>query len=94
MKGEKKQTRRRYDAEFKNQLLGMHRDGRSIPSLASSFGINENLLYRWKKEANKSQTVEEQSETLEIKRLKKRLKEVEQERDILKKALSIFSRHP
>ena len=55
MKEEKKvKGRRRYDAEFKLNVLEMHRNGRSVPSLAESFGINENIIYRWKKEAKKS----------------------------------------
>lgn len=94
MKEEKKvKGRRRYDAEFKLNVLELHRNGRSVPSLATSFGINENLIYRWKKEAKKTMSVPISSETEEIKRLRHQLKEVEQERDILKKALGIFSRN-
>jgi transposase len=72
----------------------MHHDGRSIPSLASSFGINENLIYRWKSKLQQSVSTTKTDEAVEIKQLRKQLKEVEQERDILKKALGIFSRHP
>lgn len=85
--------RRSYDAEFKSNVLEMHNNGRSVPSLASSFGLNENLIYRWKKESKKSESAGKLGEIMEIKVLRKQLKEVEQERDILKKALGIFSRH-
>ncbi|MFK7950683.1 MAG: transposase, partial [Saprospiraceae bacterium] len=44
----KKSKRRRYEAKFKEQLLEMHANGRSMRSLSESFGINENLLYKWK----------------------------------------------
>lgn len=91
---EEKQVRRRYDADFKAQLLELHSNGRSISSLADSFGVDKNLLYRWKREALNSQSSVSQEHLQEIKRLRKELKAVEQERDILKKALSIFSRHP
>ena len=93
----KKSKRRRYEAKFKAQLLEMHANGRSMRSLSESFGINENLLYKWKSLSNASNksTSKEIKEELEVvKDLRKRLKEVEEERDILKKALSIFSRHP
>lgn len=93
MKEEKTtQRRRKYDAEFKSNVLKLHDNGRSVPSLAISFGINENMIYRWKKEAKKSNVVCQSSEQEEIYVLRKQLKEVEQERDILKKALGIFSR--
>lgn len=95
MKEEKTiRKRRRYDAAFKSNVLQMHSDGRSVPSLARSFGINENLIYRWKSESKSSSASLKIEEAGIIKDLRKQLKEVEQERDILKKALSIFSRHP
>ena len=93
---EKKKTvqkRRRYDVEFKTKLLEMHKNGRSIASLSSSFGINENVLYRWKKASKDAESSSSSEELKEIKALRKQLKEVEQERDILKKALAIFSQH-
>ena len=42
MKNEQtKVTRRRYDADFKQKLLEMHSNGRSIRSLSEAFGINQ-----------------------------------------------------
>lgn len=96
MEKEKKTRKyRRYDAEFKENALRLLSDGRSISSLAESLGISENLLYIWRSKAKKASSVSNSKEAdleEELKGLKKKLKEVEQERDILKKALSIFSR--
>lgn len=86
--------RRSYDAEFKSNILRMNEDGRSISSLAESFGINENVIYRWKSSARVSSEQTGRSAAAEVKQLRSELKETQQERDILKKALSIFSRHP
>jgi len=74
--------RRSYDAEFKSNVLRLHADGRSVSSLSASFGIGENLIYRWKSEAKKvnQQTVEADQE--EVIGLRKRVRE----------ALGIFSR--
>ena len=74
--------------------------GRSVPDIAHSLGIGENLIYRWRKQAlgSSQEAADTQgagasqvslSEHLE---LQKRLRELEMERDILKKALGIFSR--
>ncbi len=84
--------RRRYDAEFKKSALEMEQDGRSVASICQALGIKESLFYTWKSKAKKRAASSNKTEEDEIKRLRKRLKEVEQERDILKKALGIFSR--
>jgi transposase len=93
MKGENtSKKRRRYDAEFKKNILKMMADGRSVSSLSQSFGVSEGLLYRWKSDSKKAKAEDARGDKDEVKELRKRLKEVELERDILKKALSIFSR--
>ncbi|MBO0723131.1 MAG: transposase [Blastocatellia bacterium] len=83
-----KNTRRKYDEEFKRQALTMIRHGQSVRSVAQALGISENLLHNWKRAARADQSDTE----LEVEQLRQRLKQVEMERDILKKALSIFSR--
>jgi transposase len=80
--------RRKYDEEFKQQAVAMVRNGQPVRSVAQALGISENVLHRWKRDASDSQSNSE----LEVEKLRQRLKQVEMERDILKKALSIFSR--
>lgn len=93
---EKKQRKKRrsYDAAFKANVLKLHAEGRTASSLAASFGINENMIYRWKGQAKSSACSSSPTELKEILALKEELRRVKEERDILKKALSIFSRHP
>jgi transposase len=79
---------RKYDEEFKQQALAMIRNGQRPRSVAQALGISENLLHRWKRLSRSDQPAAEQ----EIEQLRRQLKQVEMERDILKKALSIFSR--
>ena len=87
------QVRRRYDAEFKKNVLQMVEDGRSVASVSQALGIKEGLIYNWRSKAKKKKKVEKgQGGSVQIKALEKRIKELEEERDILKKALSIFSR--
>ena len=82
------QSRRKYDDDFKQQALLMIRNGQSARSVANSLGISESLLHKWKQSRRDEQTELEK----ENEQLRSRLKQVEIERDILKKALSIFSR--
>ena len=87
----KRRRNRRYDAEFKANAIRLVDEGRSVPSVAKSLGIDKSLLYAWRRQADPP-SAEEQAELEENDRLRKRVLELEQERDILKKALAIFSR--
>ena len=87
-----KQSRRKYDEGFKTEALGMVTSGRSSADVARSLGISENLLYKWRAEQKSAYSPEETGRDAEIERLGKALRQVETERDILKKALAIFSR--
>lgn len=88
------QKRRRYDASFKANILKLNAEGRSVKSLSESFGVNENLIYRWKKLVVKSASSDQGEDLQEHFKLRAEIKRLEEERDILKKALAIFSRHP
>jgi len=93
MKDETKPTNyRQYDAEFKAKLLKMHENGRSIASLADSFGVPVGTLYAWRKSSTSATCLPIKEDSSELKQLRRQLAEVKEERDILKKALAIFSR--
>ena len=79
---------RKYDNEFKQQAVKKILDGQSVASVSRELGVAEGILHAWKKAKFESSSSVEQ-ENVE---LKKRLKEVEMERDILKKAALIFGR--
>jgi transposase len=88
----KKRMYRKYDEGFKNEALKMVSSGRSVPEVAKVLGIGEGLLYRWRTEQEGLQTESEQSTNTEIEQLRKQIKSLELERDILKKALHIVGR--
>ena len=78
----------KYDDEFKQQAVKKILDGQSVASLSRELGVAESLLHKWKKaKLDSSSNVEK-----EVLELKKKLREVEMERDILKKAALIFGR--
>lgn len=87
-----KMARRKYDEGFKTEALRMVNTGRSVPDVARSLGMSENLLYKWRTEQKASYSPEESSRDAELEQLRKQLRQVEMERDILKKALAIFGR--
>lgn len=86
------QDRRRYDDELKAEAVQMLLDGRSAASIASNLGIGSpGLIYRWK--AKLLTQAGPAAETLDsrVRQLEEELRRTERERDILKKALAIFS---
>jgi len=97
MEGSKE--RRKYDKEFKQDAVRLTVEGKRLAAeVARDLGINPNVLYRWKREYEKDQEKafpgkgKLRGEEDENRRLKKELEEVREERDILKKALAVFSR--
>lgn len=89
-----KRQRRKYDEGFKTEALKMVQSGRSVVEVAQALGIGENLLYKWRSESKKPLSSQESGFQTELETLRRQLRQVEQERDILKKALSIFSQKP
>ena len=93
-------TRRKYDREFKQMAVELSHHRQDISELAKELDIKVNLLYRWRREAKVAQGThfpgqgipKQTEEQKEIARLKKELRDAQMERDILKKAVSIFSK--
>ncbi len=92
-KKNKKQARRIYTAEFKQEAVQMLLDGHSASSVCERLGLSGmNLLYRWKKEFLGREGGIASGLDARVRELETELRRVERERDVLKKALSIFSR--
>jgi transposase len=88
---------RRYDNELKVTIVELLQSGIKAKQLSEDYGIQPSVISRWKKDyeaksgdfsKKRELTMEEQ----ELKALRKELRDVKMERDILKKAVSIFSK--
>lgn len=93
--------RRSFSREFKLEAVGLMTDGGlSIAQASRDLGIRESVLGRWKKQFEEAPQeafpgrgrLRPQDE--ELSRLRKENEILRQERDILKKAVGIFSRVP
>ena len=86
-------TRRQFTDDFKREAVQMLLDGHSPASVVERLGLSgTNLLYRWKREQLRNSGPVASSLDSRVKELEAEVKRLERERDILKKALSIFSR--
>ena len=99
---EKKTSYRKYAEEFKLEALELLKSsGKSAGQIERDLGITPGLLVKWRDRyqviAQGENQIHLEASDLEaakreIKRLQRRLAEVEEEREILKKTINIFSR--
>lgn len=93
--------RRQYDREFKLEAVRLSCEpGRTVAGVSRDLGISENLLHTWRSKLKREGseafvgTGHQSAEQEELRRLRRQLADVTEERDILKKALAVFSRRP
>ncbi|MFL2044379.1 transposase [Weissella hellenica] len=73
----------RYSQDFKDSLVKLHHEGRSLKSLAKEFGASKDSIAIWVKQATPIM-IKDQSKTLkDVKQLEKRLAILEEENGIL-----------
>jgi transposase len=90
-------VRRSFTPQFKKDAVALVRQGRSVTEVARDLGIARSLLRRWKDQlegradepgsGKPSLSVESE----EVRKLREKLRDVTEERDILKKALAYFA---
>ena len=94
-----KKTHTHYEPDFKEEILRMLNSGKNVDEISKTFGIGRNVLYNWKNKSQmktKTKTSEEQTSyslklISENEQLRKENVRLQSERDILKKALVLFS---
>ncbi len=92
--------RKIYDSAFKLKAVELSNERSNITELARELGIRVSMLYKWRKDYDKfgtgsfpgKGTLKQTPEQKIIRDLELKLKEAELERDILKKAVGIFSK--
>jgi transposase-like protein len=90
--------RRNYDKEFKSNAIKLYQNGKKPSEICKDLGIPSGTFFTWLnqflKEGKKSfpGSGNIKSSNDELYKLKKELDDTKLERDILKKALAIFSR--
>ena len=94
-----KRTRLTFSQEFKIKAVELCKERGNLSSVSRELGVKRDSLKRWKTEyeagkynAPDVRTKTKSKEEEELMRLKKELYDVKMERDILKKAVGIFSK--
>ncbi len=84
---------KRYDEDYKKNIVKLVENGKSISDIEHEYGISRKNIYNWKYKYGKIITSDgTETNNDEILKLKKRNRELEQEVEILKKAVAIFTK--
>lgn len=96
-----KPIRKVYDTAFKMKAVELSNERSNIAELARELGIRASMLYKWRNDYEKfgegsfpgKGILQQTPEQKKISELEAKLKDAELERDILKKAIGIFSKN-
>jgi transposase len=88
-------TRPPYPPEFRREAVGLVRGGRSVKDVAESLGCSEQSLHNWVRQEQRDRHERDDgltsAEREELRELRRRVKRLEQEREILKRAAVFFA---
>jgi len=88
-------TRPPYPPEFRREAVQLVLSGRTVKDVSGALGCSEQSLHNWVKQhqldSRERQDGLTSAERDELRELRKRVKRVEQERDILKRAAVLFA---
>ena len=86
--------RTRYDEDFKRTLVELYHNGKTQTSLIKEYGVSQSALTKWIKQYSTVETDDGKILTAnQVKELQKRMDQLEEENQILKKAIAIFTPH-
>jgi len=89
----KKKTRRRFTDEFKSETVKLVKQSdRSMSSVAMELGISAKSIGEWVRRAEESGDTVDEDERAELKRLRKEVRELRMEKEILAKATAFVAK--
>jgi transposase len=98
---QERKRHRKYDKQFKEEAIRLVTEGgRKVTEAARSLGIHENLLRTWKRKYTEDPAGSfpgkghQKPQEEEVRKLQKENANLREDKEILKKALAIFSKHP
>jgi transposase len=88
-----KKARRRFTDEFKAETVKLVKQSdRSMAGIAMELGISAKSIGEWVRKAEESGDTVDEDERAELKRLRKEVRELRMEREILAKATAFFAK--
>jgi transposase len=85
-----------YPDQFRREALELVRQGRSVTDVAESLGITAQSLRNWRRQDERDRGERDDGlasvEREKLRELRRRVRRLQQERDILKRATALFAR--
>lgn len=90
-------SKHKFDDEFRKQIVDLvETKTKTVKEIAGEYGLSSNTIHNWVKKFRNTSSFRDEDqltpEEKEIRELKKRIKQIEEENEILKKATAIFSK--
>ena len=89
---EKKKSGKIYNKDFKKTIVELYHTGSSVSELGSEYGISKGTIYKWIKRLTLIDGEEAPLTLQDVDALRKENIRMNQEIEILKKAMAIFAR--
>ena len=84
-----------YTQEYKNTIIELFNSGKTYAEISSEYGVPKTTIRQWVNKANNINNNNNNNTSnkndADLKAIKKKMAQLEQENEILKKALSIFA---
>ncbi len=92
-------TGKRYDESFKKETVKyIAENNKSVAQVAREVGVNENTLHGWVKKYGQQPEVKAvqtfSTPEAELKAMQKQIRDLQEENEILKKAMHYFAKSP
>ena len=83
----------RYTDDFRKMVVDLYHSGQSVKDLSGEYGVSEVTIYAWIKKFNPVELEDGSSITPDdFVKLQKQMLKVQEENEILKKAMAIFAK--
>ena len=87
------QTNKKFNEDFKKMVVDLYRSGSLVKHLSSEYGVSEVTIYKWIKRYSPMELEDGTSITPDdFNELQKQIRRLQEENEILKKAMAIFAR--
>ncbi len=88
-----KNNSKKYNEDFKKMIVNLYNSGSSARDLSNEYGVSEVTIYAWVKRFSPINTEDGSTVTAdEIAKMKKQMLRLQEENEILKKAMAIFAK--
>lgn len=86
-------SNKKFNEDFRKMVVDLYSSGQTVRDLSSEYGVSEVTIYKWIKRYSPMDMADGTTVTLDdFVKLKKQMLRLQEENEILKKAMAIFAK--